>query len=249
MTLRAAWRAVTLALALAICVVRYWAIRMRGPLSLEQRAFWLHDASKRVLASLAIRAEVKGTPPSQGLVVSNHLSYLDIAIFSAAMPCFFVAKAEIDRWPYFGEAARAGGTLFIDRASMASAEKVAAQIAARLPAHIPILVFPEGTSTDGSTVQRFHSRLFEPAVEAAAPITAAAIGYLVDRGAERDLCWFGDETFLGHLWKTLGARGLTAGVRFGATRTYPDRRVAAREAQAEVVAMRNAMHNTQPVLQ
>jgi lyso-ornithine lipid O-acyltransferase len=236
---RAARRAVTLAGALAICVVRYWWIRIQGPLSLEQRAIWLHDASRRVLSSLAIRSEVRGTPPSKGLVVSNHLSYLDIAIFSAAMPCFFVAKTEIDGWPYFGEAARVGGTMFIDRGSRASAEKVASEIAVRLPLPIPILVFPEGTSTDGSAVQRFHSRLIEPAVRAGASVTAAAIGYVLARGNERDLCWFGDEAFLPHLWKTLGTEGFTAVVQFGAPRTYPDRRAAARETQAEVDAMRN----------
>ena len=55
---------------------------------------------------------LKDSHPEQGLVVANHLSYLDIVILSAAMPCFFVAKAEIDDWPFFGKAARTGGTLF-----------------------------------------------------------------------------------------------------------------------------------------
>jgi len=127
-----------------------------------------------------------------------------------------VAKAEIDRWPYFGRAARIGGTLFIDRSSMASAEKVADTIAERLALPVPILFFPEGTSTDGSTVLRFHSRLFEPAVRAGAPVTTATVRYVLDGGAqERDLCWFGDDPFLPHLWKALGSSGFTAEVRFG----------------------------------
>ena len=91
------------------------------------------------------------------LVVANHLSYLDIVILSAAMPCFFVAKAEIDKWPYFGKAARVGGTMFIDRSSLASAERVAAMIGERLKLPVPVLFFPEGTSTDG-TMLRFHSQ-------------------------------------------------------------------------------------------
>ena len=112
-----------------------------------------------------IRCQIEGQIPTHGLVVANHLSYLDIVILSAAMPCFFVAKAEIDAWPYFGKAARAGGTMFINRSSMASAEKVAGVIGERLKLPIPVLFFPEGTSTDGKMLP-FHSRLFEPAITA-----------------------------------------------------------------------------------
>src|SRR6202007_644478 len=175
-------------------------IRIRGPLSLERRALWLQSACRLVLRSLGIHYHVEGEPPARGVVVANHLSYLDILIFSSAMPCFFVAKAEIDKWPYFGRAARTGGTLFIDRARLSSADQVARQISDRLALPVPILFFPEGTSTDGSTVQRFHSWLFEPAVCAGAPVTAASVRYaLADGSQERDLCWFGDAPFLPHL--------------------------------------------------
>ena len=73
---------------------------------------------------------MEGQPPTCGLVVSNHLSYLDIVIISAAMPCFFVAKMEIGGWPFFGKAARSGGTIFLDRSSLASAKSVAEQMTA-----------------------------------------------------------------------------------------------------------------------
>lgn len=213
---------------------------MRGPLTLEQRAEWLQCASRLVLASLSIRSQVEGTPPTRGVVVANHLSYLDIAILSAEMKCFFVAKAEISKWPYFGEAARSGGTLFIDRASLASAEVVAAEILQRLSLPAPILFFPEGTSSDGSSVLRFHSRLFEPAIVAQAPVTAASIRYAPGDGrAEREICWFGDEEFLPHLWKTLGSAGFTAEVHFGEPQVYADRRVAAQTTRDEIVAMRS----------
>ena len=112
------------------------------------------------------------------------------------MPCFFVAKMEVDGWPYFGKAARTGGTIFLDRSSLASAMSVADQISERLNLPVPVLLFPEGTSTDGSQVLRFHSRLIDPATSAGAPITAAAIRYVVDGDMEeRELCWYGDESF------------------------------------------------------
>ena len=241
MSFRAIRRAVALGLALALCVLRFWLGRLRGPYTLERRALWLQQAARGILAGLGIHYRVEGRPPTHGLVVSNHLSYLDILILSAAMRCFFVAKIEIGGWPYFGKAARTGGTIFIDRSSLASAEQVSAIIAERLELPVPVLFFPEGTSTDGSQLLRFHSRLFEPAIVAGAPVTAAAVRYVLEEGIpERDLCWFGDETFVSHLLKTLGAPGFTAEVRFGQPRVYPDRRTAADEIHAEITAMREA---------
>lgn len=244
MNLRAFRRAVALAFALALCVLRYWLARMHGPLTLERRALWLQSACRLILASLGIHYFVEGQPPERGVVVANHLSYLDIVILSAAMPCFFVAKAEIRNWPFFGKAARVGGTLFIDRSSLASAEKVASLIAKRLELPVPVLFFPEGTSTDGTSLLPFHPRLFEPAVRAEANVTAAAVRYVLAEGAEeRDLCWFGDEGFLPHLWKALGTAGFTAEVRFGEPQIYPHRRVAADQTRAEIAAMRNGDPN------
>ncbi len=241
MNLRAVRRAVALGFALVVCVLRYWSMRLRGPVALEQRAQWMQFAGRTVLASLGVTYRFEGDPPKSGIVVANHLSYLDIAIFSAIMKCFFVAKAEISRWPYFGEAARSGGTLFVDRSSVTSAESVAAEIGERLALPVPVLFFPEGTSTDGSSVLRFHSRLFEPAIQAGAPVTAAAIRYvLADGSEERDLCWFGDDAFLPHLWKTLGTVGFVAEIRFGEPKVYSDRRAAADQTREEVIAMRES---------
>jgi 1-acyl-sn-glycerol-3-phosphate acyltransferase len=172
-------------------------------------------------------------------VVANHLSYLDILIISRAMPCFFVSKTEVGRWPYFGRAARTGGTIFIDRSSHASTTEVAQQIAERLRLPIPVLLFPEGTSSDGSQVLRFHPSLFEPAIMAGVPITAASVRYRIDDGGkESELCWFGDSLFLPHLWKVLGTAGFSPEVRFGEPRVYPDRRAAAQGTHDEVVVMR-----------
>jgi 1-acyl-sn-glycerol-3-phosphate acyltransferase len=174
-------------------------------------------------------------------VVSNHLSYLDIIIISAAMPCFFVSKIEVGGWPFFGKAARSGGTIFLDRSSRESANAVAEQMAERLKLPIPVLLFPEGTSTDGAQVLRFHSRLIDPATSAGAPITAAAIQYVIGGGVEeRELCWYGNEEFPSHLWKVLGVKGFAARLHFGVPRIYCDRRVAADETHAEITGWREA---------
>lgn len=231
-------RAVALAFVLIISIVRFWLMRLSGPRTLERRARWVQDTCIRVLRSMDIQSKAEGEIPTHGLVVSNHLSYLDIVVLSAAMPCFFIAKSEISEWPYFGKAARVGGTLFIDRSSLSSAGRVATMISERLSVPIPVLFFPEGTSTDG-TLLRFHSRLFEPAIAAGAPVTAVSIRYVARDGSpERELCWFGDDSFGPHLLKTLKSPGFHAELSFGKPRVYEHRRTAAKETFAEIAALR-----------
>ncbi len=243
MTLRRIRRAVALVFALTFCIFRFWLARLRGPMTLERRALWQQACARMILRSLGIGYEVEGRPPTRGLVVSNHLSYLDVIIINAAMPCFFVSKAEVSGWPFFGKAARSGGTIFLDRSSQASAMSVAEQISERLslPISVPVLLFPEGTSTDGAQLLRFHSRLIDPATTAGVPITAAGIRYVIEGGVEeRELCWFGDEEFVTHLWKVLGVAGFSGQLRFGEPHIYTDRRVAADQTHAEITAWREA---------
>lgn len=244
MTLRRIRRAVALGFEIILCILRFWLLRLKGPRTLERRALWVQQTAKGMLACLGIQSTVEGLPPTRGLVVANHLSYLDIAVLSATMPCFFVAKIEIGGWPFFGRAARSGGTIFVDRGSLESAISVAEQMTERLqmPIPVPVLLFPEGTSTDGKQVLRFHSRLIDPATSLGVPITTTAIRYVIHDGTpEEELCWYGDETFTNHLWKVLGVGGFEAEVRFGEPQIYNDRRLAADQTRDEIVAMREQM--------
>jgi 1-acyl-sn-glycerol-3-phosphate acyltransferase len=239
--MRAARRAISLGLALSVSILELAAIRLRGPFPLERRARWIQSTARRVLSSLHIEIRIIGFPPDNGLIVSNHLSYLDIAIYAAIVPCSMVAKAELSRWPVFGMMALASGALFVDRSSRASAVTVTNQVAERLSGPVPVLFFPEGTTTDGARVLRFHSRLFTPAVDAKIPVTAAAVRYLIGDGTpESELCWVGDAALLPHLWKTLGVASFVAEASFGEPRVYPDRRTAANATHDEVEAMRSA---------
>lgn len=236
-------RAVALGFEIFLSIVRFWLLRLNSPHTLETRARWMGSSSRRVLERLDIQCTVKGQPSCRGMVVSNHLSYLDILVLSSVMPCFFVSKAEIRHWPLFGWLGSSGGTIFLDRSSLASAQSVAKEIERRLelPYTIPVLLFPEGTSSDGSQVLRFHSRLFEPAVTLNAPITAASIRYVLHDGTpERELCWFGDQTFVSHLWKVFNVGGFEAEVRFGESHIYASRREAAQATRNEIIAMRAA---------
>lgn len=214
-------------------------LRYGSRLELWQRARWLHGACTIILRRIGVDVECRGSRPLQGLVVSNHLSYLDIAVFAAVMPCVFVSKSEVRQWPAFGFLARCGGTIFIDRQSRASTDEAAAEMAKALGAGVAVLLFPEGTSTDGSEVLRFHPPLLEPAIRLHAEVTPAAIGYRTEDGEERDLCYYGDIHFAPHLLGSLGRRGTVARVEFHPDRAvYAERKAAALELRKKVVAMR-----------
>jgi 1-acyl-sn-glycerol-3-phosphate acyltransferase len=109
------------------------------------------------------------------------------------------------------------------------------------------VLFPEGTSSNGESVLRFHSRFFEPAVRTQAVVTAAAIGYASSTAEEAALAYYGNDVFGPHLVRTLGQRHLEARVAFAATgQRYADRKEGARATQAEVELLRNvfAKHST-----
>lgn len=171
-------------------------------------------------------------------MASNHLSYLDILVYAASMPCVFVAKREVRSWPVFGVFAQCAGTLFIDRQSRASTEEVARQMESVLRSGVAVLLFPEGTSTDGSVVLRFHPSLLEPAIRARAEMTSAAIAYRVRGGEERDVCYYGDIHFAPHLLQSLGCADISAEIEFYPERkAWLDRKAAALELHEQVEAM------------
>ena len=211
-----------------------------------ERAVWLHRSCATILRRLGVAVEFRGLRPAQGLIVSNHLSYLDIPVYAAAMPCVFVAKREVRDWPGFGFFARCGGTIFIDRQSRAGTDAAARQIAEVLRAGVAVLLFPEGTSTDGSAVLRFHPSLLDPAIQLGAEMSAAAIGYRVRGGEERELCYYGDIRFAPHLLAVLGRSGLSAKVEFYPERQQlAERKAAALELRERVVAMRTRMMHSE----
>lgn len=175
--------------------------------------------------------------PPDGLVVSNHLSYLDILCYSSIAPCVFVSKSEVRQWPVFGRLATNGGTVYIDRESKADARRVAKQLEEALLAGVRVVLFPEGTSSDGSAVLGFHAPLFESAVRAGATITPAALLYEMRRGdPAQDVCYWGDMTFGTHFLKLLSKGEVTARISIGTPRCgFADRKQASATLRGEVV--------------
>ena len=217
-----------------------------GRVPAGRRAAWLHASCVRIARRLALvpslADSINHAQAGEGadLTVSNHLTYLDILVYGAARPFLFVAKSEVRRWPLLGTLASLGGTIFVDRGRSLQVADATRQIEQALRSGIPVLLFPEGTSSDGSSVLPFRSPLFDPAIRAGASVTAAAVRYRAADATEDQVTYWGDMVFLPHLFRTLCVRGLAAEIGFESPCRFPDRKCAAREAWRQVHSLRTA---------
>lgn len=144
----------------------------------------LKDAVRRwsadLLAILAVRVEVSGTPPGAGalsMIVANHVSWLDIFALNAVHPARFVAKSEIRRWPVIGWLVAQGGTLFIERARRHHIGQINRKVVAALRQGDTFAVFPEGIITTGDMLLPFHASVLQPALACNAMLYPVAIRY------------------------------------------------------------------------
>lgn len=149
-------------------------------------------------------------------IVSNHLGYLDGIVLASVFAALFVSKRAVSRWPLFGWMTRLGGTVFIDRGRRLESAKTVQQIAGLLGQGIDILLFPEGTSTDGSRVLPFQSIFFQSAIDAKADILPVTIRYTsfdgkaISRENRDRIHWYGQVSFGRHLLGLLSARRIEA---------------------------------------
>jgi 1-acyl-sn-glycerol-3-phosphate acyltransferase len=181
-----------------------------------QAAEWLHRECARGLRAINVQLEAAGELPSGGMIVSNHLSYLDILAYSACQPCVFVSKADVQSWPIFGTYARWAGSVFVCRHDRNDAARANLTVTETLRSGVPVVLFPEGTTTDGRQVLRFHSTMLQPAIDAECDVTPCAIGYeLEDGDASAEVSWWGDMPLLPHALNLLGKKLVRAKITFG----------------------------------
>jgi 1-acyl-sn-glycerol-3-phosphate acyltransferase len=208
-----------------------------------ERAVWLQKSSRRVLRIFDAGTSVVGSIPHNGLLVCNHLSYLDILVIAALTPSRFVAKSEVRNWPVFGWFARLAGTIFVERSKRSQAARAAEEIEVALREGPLVVLFPEGTSSGGESVLRFKSALLEPATRHMRALTAGLIAYeLADGNVSEEVCYWKDMTLVPHLLNLLSKRSLKAFVRFTEARQETrDRKALARRLHSEVVRLKTAM--------
>jgi 1-acyl-sn-glycerol-3-phosphate acyltransferase len=179
---------------------------------------------------LGVRLRVDGTirRDQPVLILSNHISWLDIIVISAVAPVQFVAKSEVRAWPFFGLMARLQRTVFIDRSRRSAVRLTAQEIAARLAAGERVVLFAEGTSSDGNRILPFKSALIGAAALAATGpgdgdgkigIQTLTLAYTrvhglpMSRLNRAHVAWYGDMDMLSHVWGLLRQGPIDAQIR------------------------------------
>lgn len=179
----------------------------------------LRRISRVALTLLRVELRVSGSPPGPPfLLVTNHLSYLDVVILASLLPGLFVAKAEVCRWPLLGPICRGFGTIFIDREDRRDLPRVLAEIEKALVCGEGVVLFPEGTSSPGDEVGPFRSPLLAVAARKGLAVHYAALGYQTPEDAppaRLSVCWWGDMDFVPHLISLFRLPRIEASLAFG----------------------------------
>lgn len=190
---------------------------------------------KGCLKLTGLRLTINGWPAAHtALFAANHASYLDIPVLGAALSdAVFVAKGEVAQWPLFGFLARLARTEFIAR-NTAEAHVQCLALAKRLNGGEALIVFPEGTSTDGHDVRPFKSTLFAALDMSHSAEQVQPVSIVYDRSS---CAWFGDMTLAPHLWNMFGLPGGRVVVTFHEPvfkTDFADRKTLARHCEAVV---------------
>lgn len=196
----------------------------------------IHNWMARLCKILGIRVSVEGAPvKGPALFVSNHISWYDIPVLQSIIPTGFVGKAEIRYWPVVGWMAHRGNTLFIQRGKRDSFIHVLEDMKRRMKGQ-NLLIFPEGTTSNGDGVMTFKTRFYEPAIEDGVPIQPIALYYSSPHRSCTELAFINNESFMTHMVRLLGEPYIEARVRFcePVKTAGRDRRELGETTQAEV---------------
>jgi 1-acyl-sn-glycerol-3-phosphate acyltransferase len=201
---------------LALHLVRGLAIAwLRFPkLSEAEKQAQTRRWSGTLLSILSVSVREQNAPkelPGRCMLVLNHISWLDIFVVDARFPATFIAKSEVRSWPMVGWLSTLVGTLYIERGKRSAARHARQIIAAELERGTLIAVFPEGVTTFGQTLERFHSALFQPALDAAATLQPVALRYLDAAGRHTDAAGYvGETSLLESVWTIVSTRHMVA---------------------------------------
>jgi 1-acyl-sn-glycerol-3-phosphate acyltransferase len=174
------------------------------------RRAWFRWWSRRLLRIVNVRVRVEGDlsalpPGAPALLLSNHVSWLDVFVVRASVECRFVAKSDIRQWPVLGWLVACQGTVFVQRTRRADTARVNASLEAALARGEPMVVFPEGTTTDGSEVRAFHASLLQPVVAVSGYAVPVALRYRDSAGGRSDAAAYAGERSLWDSAKLLAA--------------------------------------------
>jgi 1-acyl-sn-glycerol-3-phosphate acyltransferase len=234
-----------------------------GKLGLPGWGFIASNYYRVLCKILGIRVRIDGRPVRDRAVlfVCNHVSWADILVIGSVMPVAFVSKTEVGNWPLVGITARLQKTVFVDRSRRQQTGDAIAEMVKRLHAGIPVMLFAEGTSSDGNRVLPFRSALIGAVREAGAraeggiTVQPVSIGYTRVNGIPMGrlhrplVAWYGDLDFMPHIKALLAAGPIDAVVNYGQPLTADagsDRKVLARRLEDDVRRLNVATLHGQP---
>lgn len=239
-------------LTLALLPFQWMAVRMEWPM--RRRIPTLYH--RLVCRILGVRIKTVGRRADAGplLIVANHTSWLDISVITAVAPVVFVAKREVAAWPIFGLLARLQRSVFVDRTRRHKTRDVNSEIARRLAGGDAVLLFAEGTSSDGNRVLAFRTALIGSARDAIAeaghvervwiqPLSiayTAMLGLPLGRRNRNAVAWYGLMSLLPHLRQLVAHGAIDVTVSWGDAVPYDEssnRKVVARSLESAVRTM------------
>jgi 1-acyl-sn-glycerol-3-phosphate acyltransferase len=196
-----------------------WVVRTRyARLAPARQDAVLRRWARELLAILRVEVRCHNAPetlPERCLLVSNHVSWLDIFAVYAAAPGLFVAKSEIRDWPVVGSLVRRVGTLFIERGSRRHARRTNERVVAALESGRLVAVCPEGTTTDGRSLRHFHAALLQPAIDARALLLPVALRFVDGDGVQTDApIYVGEMSLVESIWRIASMPSMAVELRF-----------------------------------
>lgn len=215
----------------------------------KARGYLLRTWGRLSCRVIGIELEIVGNPPEPPfLLVSNHLSYVDIFVLFSQLRCLFVAKSDVKTWPLIGFIVKTCGILFIDRNRKRDVTRVNTLISKNITEDQGIILFPEGTTSPGLEILPFRTSLLEFPADRNFPVSYAALSYATkeesDDPAYESVCWWTDIPFFNHFFELLKMKGFKAKIHFGSASIHDnDRKRLAEKLHQEV------QHSFDPVIE
>lgn len=168
---------------------------------------------QRLTPMLGLKIRVQGRLAQHPLLVANHISWLDVPVLGSLAPINFLSKSEVRNWPMIGWMSAQIGTLFIKRGGNQTPDLIA-HIAEQVRERQAVVIFPEGTTSDGRQLRRFHPRLLAAAQQPGIDVQPVAIRYGSNHSPDLIAPFIDDDTLIAHLWRVLCQPETEVEVRF-----------------------------------
>lgn len=187
----------------------------------KNTSFWSGLILKVFRVKLLSPEILRALQKEKGLVVSNHLSYVDILLISSCLPSIFVTSREIEETPLVGLVCKAAGTIFVERRNRTTLTADIESMSALLKKGVRVAFFPEGTTTDGSKILPFRKSLIESATSSQSDVIPLCIQYQTINGrpitseTQKKVFYFGNATFFKHLYGLLSVKTIEVSISAG----------------------------------